>query len=178
MLEDCEPPVVASIAAWKERLLTSGAPVCEVQPEFFSEAYSIYAPLQANEAAPLHRGFFDEFEPAIAERLRWGASLKPEEVVAWRKKHQIFVEKMNALFEHSDFLLMPAVPLAKLLAGEDQTAARPRILGYTTPGSLAGLPAVVLPGKPGVQLLAARGQDARLLHFAAQLGRLLAAEHA
>jgi Asp-tRNA(Asn)/Glu-tRNA(Gln) amidotransferase A subunit family amidase len=178
MLQDCEPAVLASIAAWKERLLTSGAPVSEVQPEFFSEAYSIYAPLQANEAARLHNGFFDEFEPAIADRLRWGASLKTEEVAEWRKNHQVFVEKMNALFEGSDFLLMPAVPLARLVAGEDQTAARPRILGFTTPGSLAGLPAVVLPGRPGLQLLAARGDDARLLHFAAQLGHLLAAEQA
>jgi Asp-tRNA(Asn)/Glu-tRNA(Gln) amidotransferase A subunit family amidase len=44
-------------------------------------------------------------------------------------------------------------------------------LRYTTPASLAGTPAVVL-AKPGggVQLIAARGSDARLLAFAASLG--------
>lgn len=178
MLGDCEPAVLASIAAWKERLLSSGALVNEVQPEFFSEAYSIYAPLQAYEAARLHTGFFGEFEPAIADRLRWGAALKPEEVADWRAKHQAFVHNTNALLLRTDFLLMPAVPLAQLVAGEDQTAARPRILGYTTPGSLAGLPAVVLPGRPGLQLLAARGHDTRLLEFAAKLGNVLAAEQA
>jgi len=178
MLEDCEPAVLASIAAWKERLLSSSALVNEVQPEFFSESYSIYAPLQASEAARLHTGFFDEFEPAIADRLRWGASLNAEEVADWRAKHQAFLRNMNALLERTDFLLMPAVPLARLVGGEDQTAARPRILSYTTPGSLAGLPAVVLPGKPGLQLLAARGHDARLLEFAAKLGNVLAAEQA
>jgi Asp-tRNA(Asn)/Glu-tRNA(Gln) amidotransferase A subunit family amidase len=178
MLESCEPPVLASIAAWKERLVSSGALVNEVHPEFFSAAYSIYAPLQAYEAARLHAGFFDEFEPVVADRLRWGASLKAEEVAEWRAEHQAFVRDMNTLLERTDFLLIPAVPLQRLIAGEDQAAARPRILGYTTPGSLAGLPAVVLPGRPGLQLLAARGDDARLLHFAAQLGRLLAAEQA
>jgi hypothetical protein len=40
------------------------------------------------------------------------------------------------------------------------------------------LPAVVLPGKPGVQLLAARGNDSRLLEFAARLGKRLAMEEA
>ena len=178
MLADCEPSVLASIAAWKERLLSTGALLNEVQAEFFSEAYSIYAPLQAHEAARLHAGFFDEFETAIADRLRWGAALKPEEVADWTAKHKAFVYNMNSLFARADFLLMPAVPLHRLVAGEDQTAARPLILGYTTPGSLAGLPAVVLPGRPGLQLLAPRGHDARLLEFAAHLGRLLAAEQA
>jgi Asp-tRNA(Asn)/Glu-tRNA(Gln) amidotransferase A subunit family amidase len=178
MLENCEPSVLASITGWKERLLRSGVLLREMQADFFRDAYSIYAPLQAVEAARLHAGFFDEFEPAIAARLHWGASLKPEEVVEWRTKHRAFVHDLNALFSDADFLLMAAVPVSRLVAGEDQTAARPRILGLTTPASLGGLPTVILPGKPGLQLLAARGNDTRLLQFASQLGHLLAAEQA
>jgi Asp-tRNA(Asn)/Glu-tRNA(Gln) amidotransferase A subunit family amidase len=178
MLEDCDASVLAAIASWTERLLRSGAHLNNMQPDFFGDAYSIYAPLQAVEAARLHAGFFDEFEPAIAARLHWGASLRPEEVAEWRTRHKAFVHDLNSLFSDADFLLMPTVPVPRLVAGEDQTAARPRILGLTTPGSLGGLPAVILPGKPGVQLLAARGNDARLLQFASQLGHLLAAEQA
>ena len=166
------------MSAWTERIERTGVRTRLAQPEFFAEAFSIYAPLQAAEAARLHAGYFDEFEPPIAERLRWGASLQPAELAEWQAKHQSFVHQTDALFTHADFLLMPAVPLPRLAAGNDQTAARPRILRYTTPGSLAGLPAVVLPGKPGLQLLAARGNDKRLLGFAAQLGQILAAEEA
>jgi aspartyl-tRNA(Asn)/glutamyl-tRNA(Gln) amidotransferase subunit A len=178
MLEDCDASVLASMDTWKERLLNSGANLNEIQADFFHDAYSIYAPLQAVEAAQLHAGFFDEFEPAIAARLRWGASLKPQEVAESREKHKAFIHDLNTLFSNTDFLLMPAVPVPRLVLGEDQTPARPRILSLTTPGSLGGLPAVVLPGKPGLQLLAARGNDTRLLQFASQLGHLLAAEQA
>lgn len=178
MLDDCETPVLSSLTIWMERIIKAGAHVGEFQPDFFTEAFSIYAPLQASEAARWHTGFFDEFEPEIADRLRWGASLTAEELANWRAKHQSFIANTSALFTQADFLLMPAVPLPRLAAGEDQTVARPRILRYTTPASLAGLPAVVLPGSPGLQLLAARGDDARLLQFAAQLGLLLAAEQA
>ncbi len=178
LLEDCDASVLASLAAWKQRIIGSGAQVDDVRPDFMADAFSIYAPLQAVEAARLHAGFFDEFEPAIADRLRWGASLQSEEVAEFQAQHQAFVRQMDALFSQADFLLMPAVPLPRLAAGSDLSEARPRILRYTTPGSLAGLPGVVLPGKPGVQLLAARGDDGRLLEFAARLGKRLAMEEA
>jgi len=178
MLDDCDPAVLESIASWKERLLRAGAAVESMQPQFWEDAYSIYAPLQAAEAARLHAGAFDKFEPAIADRLRWGASLQPEEIAGWKARHTLFVRHTDELFTRADFLLLPAVPMRRLVAGQDQSAQRPRILRYTTPASLAGLPAVILPGHPGLQLLAARGDDLLLLAFAARLGAMLAAENA
>jgi Asp-tRNA(Asn)/Glu-tRNA(Gln) amidotransferase A subunit family amidase len=176
LLEDCDPSVLASMALWTERIVAAGAQAEYAQPDFWADAFAIYAPLQAAEAARLHAGFFDEFEPVVADRLRWGASLQTHELAEWRVRHHNFVQKTDALFARADFLLMPAVPIPRLIAGEEQTAVRPRILRYTTPGSLVGLPAVVLPGRPGLQLLAARGSDSRLLEFAARLGRLPAME--
>jgi Asp-tRNA(Asn)/Glu-tRNA(Gln) amidotransferase A subunit family amidase len=73
---------------------------------------------------------------------------------------------------------MPAAPVAKLPAGADHSQTRTRLLRYTTPVSLAGMPAVTIPfldhGRPcgGMQLAAAREDDARLLAIAAQLGQL------
>ncbi len=60
--------------------------------------------------------------------------------------------------------------MSALPAGADHSATRLKILRYTSPISLAGMPAVTLaaPGG-GVQLVAARGSDARLLAFAAGL---------
>jgi aspartyl-tRNA(Asn)/glutamyl-tRNA(Gln) amidotransferase subunit A len=178
IVEDCDASALSSIAAWQDHILSAGAQVVDIRPDFMADAFSIYAPLQAAEAARWHAGFFDEFEPVIADRLRWGASLQSGEVAEFQARHRAFVLQTDALFSQVDFLLMPAVPLPRLAAGTDLSAARPRILRYTTPGSLAGLPAVVLPGKPGVQLLAARGNDSRLLEFAARLGNLRAVKEA
>ena len=178
MLDECDPSVLPSMLHWKERLLRAGASLNDMQPDFWADAFSIYAPLQAAEAARLHAGFYDEFEPAIADRLRWGASLRPREIAEWKTRHHSFVQQTEILFSRSDFFLLPAVPMQRLIAGEDQSAQRPRILRYTTPASLAGLPAIILPGRPGLQLLAARGNDSRLLAFAARLGSMLAAENA
>jgi Asp-tRNA(Asn)/Glu-tRNA(Gln) amidotransferase A subunit family amidase len=83
---------------------------------------------------------------------------------------------MSSLFETFDFLIAPCAPVSKLLAGHDHTESRKAILRYTTPASLAGLPAITLPGEhlaapmgTGVQLLAAPLQDAPLLAFASNL---------
>jgi len=83
---------------------------------------------------------------------------------------------MSTLFERFDFLIAPCAPVSKLRAGQDHTESRKAILRYTTPASLAGLPAITLPGEhisapmgTGVQLLAAPMQDASLLAFASEL---------
>jgi Asp-tRNA(Asn)/Glu-tRNA(Gln) amidotransferase A subunit family amidase len=83
---------------------------------------------------------------------------------------------MSALFETFDFLIAPCAPVSKLRAAQDHTESRKAILRYTTPASLAGLPAITLPGEhinapigTGVQLLAAPMQDAALLTFASAL---------
>jgi Asp-tRNA(Asn)/Glu-tRNA(Gln) amidotransferase A subunit family amidase len=177
LIEDCDAAVISARDLWEERIRRSGAVVEDVYPEFWREAYEIYAPIQAHEASKLHTGFYDEFEPAIAERLRWGASMAAGEVQGFRSRHKAFIRQTSELFMGFDFLLMPVVPVPRLVAGADQTNARPRILRYTTPASLAGLPAVVLPARPaGMQLLAARGRDADLLAFAQRLGEMLAVE--
>lgn len=179
VIGDCDQAVLECMERWKERLRRAGARLEPVRPDFWKAAYEIYAPLQAFEAAKLHTGFYDEFEPAIADRLRWGAWLSPVEVAELKARHTTLVDQTVKIFAQADFLLMPALPLPRLAAGADHSGARPRILAYTTPGSLCGLPAVVLPERPtGMQLLAAHGDDGRLLQFAASLGDTLAREEA
>lgn len=85
---------------------------------------------------------------------------------------------MDSLLAQHSLLLLPVAPLRKLEAGADHSANRPRILRYTTPISLSGMPAITIPytrnNQPqgGMQLIAAREDDARLLSLAAALGRL------
>ena len=173
-LYDCEADVLAAYAAWKHRLSQHGAELEHFDTAFWSESKEIFMPIQASEAATVHAGHFEHFEDAIGERLAWGASISKEELAVLRLRHVAFCAKMNALFERFDFLVAPCAPVSRLVAGEDQSGARARILRYTAPISLAGLPSVTLPGEvlggyfgTGMQLVAKKGKDAELLAFAA-----------
>ena len=174
-LEDCDADVLAALRSWEVRLQELGARVENFTAPFWSEAMEIYAPIQASEAASLHQGYFDHFEPAIAERLAWGASISPAELAQLHRRLAEFRTSTYALFESFDYLLFPCAPMSSIAAGVDHSATRPRILRYTTPISLAGLPVVVLPtlrdGAPagGIQLFGPMGSDASLLALSASL---------
>ncbi len=175
LIEDCDADVLATLRAWRSRFEELDARVGSFDAPFWSEAMAIYAPIQASEAAALHKGYFDHFEPAIAERLAWGASIAPADL---SQLHQLLGEfrgSTYALFESFDYLLFPCAPMASIGAGVDHAATRPRILRYTTPISLAGLPVVVLPmlrdgaAAGGIQLIGPVGSDAALLALSASL---------
>ena len=175
-LQDCEPIVLAAFEAWKQHLTRHGAELAPADTTFWTDAPAIYSPIVASEAAAIHRGHFQHFDPVITERLVYGAAIPASEIQTLRGRLQKFRLQMSALFETFDFLIAPSAPVSKLRAGQDHTESRKAILRYTTPASLAGLPAVTLPGEylgaplgTGVQLLAAPMQDAPLLAFASKL---------
>jgi len=184
-LHDCDAQVLSAFSASKQYLLDSGAEVHSFQAAYWDDALSIYAPIQASEAAALHApasplasiearpggGDFSQFPSPIGERLAWGASLTADEVIQQRSRHAEFRESVDRLFRSYDFLILPCSPISRLEAGRDHTQTRGKILRYTTPLSLAGTPVVTVPfpGGAGIQLAAPRGEDARLLAYAAAL---------
>jgi aspartyl-tRNA(Asn)/glutamyl-tRNA(Gln) amidotransferase subunit A len=173
---DCDPRVVASLRQCQAELETLGLTAARVNVDWWSESRDIFAPIQASEAARIHRGHYAEFETSIQQRLEWGASLSDEIVDALRQRHSQFRGRMDALLAEHELLLLPAAPVARLQAGADHSQTRARLLRYTAPVSLAGMPAVTIPfleaGRPvgGMQLVAAREDDARLLAVAAAVG--------
>ena len=131
----------------------------------------IFAPIQASEAAKIHRGYYAEFEPSIRQRLEWGASLGAVAIAALRARHEAFRARMDTLLAQHELLLLPAAPVVRLAAGADHSQTRQRLLRYTTPASLSGMPAITIPfAAGGMQLVAAREDDARLLVLGAALG--------
>lgn len=174
-LYDCEPAVLAGFTHWRERLQSSGAQITPIDTAFWEDALSLFAPIQAHEAAALHAantgGDFSHFEKSIAERLAWGASISAQEIQRLRQSAAAFRDRVDALLREHQFLIVPCAPVAQLVAGADQSETRRTILRYTSPLSLPGVPIVTLPagGGAGVQLIAARGDDAGLLACAAQL---------
>jgi len=179
--QDSEAVVLDGFSRWQEHLRDwGGAQIVPFDSSFWEEAMTIYAPIQASEAASIHApatsGDFSHFEKSIAERLAWGASLSAAELLEFRRRHAAFRDRMDALLQDHDFLIVPCAPVVRLAAGGDHSNTRRAILRYTTPASLAGVPVVTLPagGGAGVQLMAARGADAKLVAYAAYLGACLA----
>lgn len=174
-LHDCEAQVRSAFDSFKHLLAESGAALQSFDAGYWEEALSIYAPIQASEAAAIHAsatgGDYSVFPAPINDRLAWGASLSTDEIAKQRARHADFRAHVDRLFDSFDFVILPCSPMSKLEAGKDHSQTRMKILRYTTPLSLAGTPVVTIPfpGGAGMQLTAPRGQDMRLLAYAARL---------
>ncbi len=179
-LHDCDPDVLAAYIAWQHRLTEYGATIDTFDTTSWHDCKEIFTTIQASEAAAIHRGHFDQFEASIAERLAWGESVTPSQLVDLHQRLEAFRAAMYELFTRFDFLMLPCAPVSRLVAGEDQSGARARILRYTCPISMGGLPTVTLPGEwlsttkgehfgTGVQLCAPRLKDGELLALAAAI---------
>ena len=170
-LHDCEPDVVAGFRSVVRTLQAIGLEGRTLDTEWWSEAVEIFAPLQASEAARLHAGNFDRFEPAIRDRLKWGAGLAPGEISALLNRHAAFRTRMDDLFAAHNLILLPSIPVARLAVGADHSQTRARLLRFTAPFSLAGVPTIAIPcAHGGMQLAASRGNDESLLQLAAEVG--------
>lgn len=170
-LDDCEPEIAAAMHAAVRELESLGLNAKTLDAPWWGEAFEIYAPIQAHEAAHIHAGHLNNFAPGIRERLEWGARFTNSEIEALRGRHADFQARIDNLLATHELLLMPATPVARLEAGADHTETRRHILRYTTPFSLAGIPVVTIPARPGgMQLAAARGSDEALAELAARLG--------
>ena len=170
-LHDCEPDVMEGFRRVIGELRALGLEGELIEPDWWKNSVEILAPLQASEAALLHAGNFDRCEPAIRDRLKWGAIFTSAEVEAMRQRHAEFRMRMDELFATYQLILLPCTPVARLAAGADHSQTRSRLLRYTAPFSLAGVPAVAIPcAHGGMQLAAARDCDESLLALAARIG--------
>jgi len=169
-LDDCEPEINAAMERAIHGLESLGLASTKINCDWWVDSFEIFAAIQAWEAARIHAGHFEQFDAGIRERLEWGARIGEEEIAALRLRHGAFRGRLDELLSEHEILLMPASPVAKLPVGADHSQTRARLLRYTTPFSLGGVPVVTVPcSAGGVQLAAARGEDKALLEFVAQL---------
>ncbi len=180
-INDCETDVLIAFEAWKKKLTAMGAHIEIFDTTFCNGQMEIFTSIQAHEAAAIHRGYFNHFEPSIRDRLLWGECIAREELEMLHLRLNHFQTAMLQLFARFDLLMLPAAPASRLFANANHSDTRARILRYTTPFSMAGLPAVSLPGEligapfgTGIQIAAAPGHDPMLLGFAASIGAILA----
>jgi Asp-tRNA(Asn)/Glu-tRNA(Gln) amidotransferase A subunit family amidase len=178
-LHDCDAQVLAGFGEWKKKLSDCGATITPVDTGYWEEALEIYTAITAQEAAAIHgantSGDFSHFPAVIAQRLAWGASISADEIALFRARHLRFRKRAESQLRQFDFFVAPCAALHELAVGADHTASRGAILRYTTPMSLVGAPVVTLPTTTGagVQLIAPRNSDARLLAYAKAVGTRL-----
>jgi aspartyl-tRNA(Asn)/glutamyl-tRNA(Gln) amidotransferase subunit A len=169
-LDDCEPAIIASEEKAIDELESMGLAGRRINCDWWADSFEIFAPIQAWEAARIHAGHFEQFDAGFRERLEWGAKIGVDEIAALRARHEGFRARLDELLDEHEMLLMAASPVARLAAGGDHSQTRARLLRYTVPFSLGGVPVVTVPCPVGgVQLAAARGLDEALLEFAARL---------
>jgi len=174
-LHDCEPGIRTGFERTARALEALGLRGSRIDASWWADSFEIFAPIQAWEAARIHAGHFDRFEASIRERLEWGARIADSEIADLRQRHEVFRDRMDALLAEHELLLLPAAPVARLTAGADHSKARARLLRYTTPFSLAGIPVVTIPcAVGGMQLAGARGSDESLLQLAVRLSAVTA----
>ncbi len=170
-LHDCEPEILAAYKAVIAEMESLGLRATTIDVKWWFDSTEIYAPIQAWEAAGVHKGNFERIQPAIRERLELGSRITAREIASLRGRHVEFRARMDELFAAHELILLPAAPMARMAAGADHTETRKRLLRYTTPFSLAGVPTVTVPARPGgMQLAAAREADEALLQVAALIG--------
>jgi aspartyl-tRNA(Asn)/glutamyl-tRNA(Gln) amidotransferase subunit A len=170
-LHDTEPAIIDGLRSVERDLRALGLKGTTIDVCWWCDSFEIYAAIQASEAARLHAGHFDSMPPVIRERLERGARFTDAEIVVLRRRHAEFRARIDELLHKHELLLLPASPVARISIGADNGKARSRILRYTTPFSLAGVPVVTIPCTiGGMQLAAARESDESLLNLAARIG--------
>lgn len=109
----------------------------------------------------------------VRKRLEGARGVTDADIAEAEDIRAHFTADVDALFERFDVLLTPALPLPPPLLSEAGDPAKVLTLThYLRPFNLSGHPALVLPaatsdGLPsGIQLVAAKGADARLIAIA------------
>ncbi|KPG93256.1 amidase [Pseudomonas sp. RIT-PI-q] len=141
--------------------------------------------LQRAEAFNVHAERMQEaphtFEQEVRERLELSREVRGWQYIRAQASQVRLKAAMARLFEHYDFLVSPSVPITatavdarEVRVGEQNLDVRAALLSHTSAWNLTGLPAISLPVglvrkmPVGLQVIAAAGEDDRLLRVMAQ----------
>lgn len=157
----------------------SGGRVDEVELPLLPEAFQAGMTIIARETLEANHGLLDRADLLgvdVRKRLEAARSVTDAEMERAEQVRREFAADVDALLERHDVLLTPALPIAPPLLSEvDDPAKVLSLTHYLRPFNLSGHPAIVIPatnsqGLPsGIQLVARKGDDARLCAVARRL---------
>lgn len=178
---ECEPEILSAQSDLATCLKQAGFTVRPVALDGWRMGVDLFVPMQAYEASRIHAKLLithaDQYEPAIRQRLEFGASVTAGEHAELSHGCEAFCTRLNEIWQAVEVLVVPAAPVRELRDGADHAATRPRFLRLTTPASLAGWPVLTCPWRAaagtgiGFQFTAPRGAEGRLLAIADRLVR-------
>jgi aspartyl-tRNA(Asn)/glutamyl-tRNA(Gln) amidotransferase subunit A len=189
-----EPHVAAGVERAAETLRADGAQVVDVHPRDLHLAPAVFRTIQLVEASRAHAAWFvrqrERYAPRVRDLLEVGRLLPADAYVAAQQARRVLVaEVARAARDHRlDALLAPATPCtaprrdaANVTIAGTSVPVRAALLSMTSPVSLLGGPAAVVPageheGMPfGVQVTARPGADALVVRVAGALDAATAA---
>jgi amidase/aspartyl-tRNA(Asn)/glutamyl-tRNA(Gln) amidotransferase subunit A len=134
--------------------------------DVFEDSPDAFSTLRGPEVWTVHEAWAESmasrYSPAIYERLTVGRKSTPATEIVAKAVNARLQALLSSLWAEYDFLVLPATPCVAPSAAGCTQAVRDRILRFTTPMSLAGLPVlsipVALPGglSTGLQIVAPR----------------------
>jgi len=156
-----------------------GEPVVEVALPT-GRLLEAFQSIQLAEALGVHRsrGLFpdhrEDYSPALAERLEQAGQLTRADADSAARQREELRAAFKCVFERVDVVVAPAAPTtAPLVEDARHQELRDRVLSYTVPASLAGIPACAVRagfdrgGLPvGLQILGSWGCDDLVLEIA------------
>jgi len=142
--------------------------------EIFAEAPAAFATLRSPEAWAVHQAWAEpmraRYTPAVYERIVAGRGVTEAAQEAAKDVCARLHAAFAALWDRHDFLVLPATPCVAPTGKGLTQAMRDLILSFTTPVSLAALPALSLPVlltsgfSTGLQIVAPRLNSPAFLH--------------
>ncbi len=115
----------------------------------FAPAAEIYGVLAGLESWRIHRKWAEKhrarYGPLVQDRLDRARAVSQAQLAAVQPSREALLIAWTKFFLANDFLVMPATPFPALAKADCVPANRLRMLGLTTPASLAGLPVLTIP---------------------------------
>ena len=170
-LDDCEPEILAGFHATIRELESLGLEGSTIDPSWWAESLRFLRRSRHGRRRACTQATLTASSLLFASGWSVVRASRQMKLPSCANVALAFNARMEELFAEHQLILLPCAPVARLAAGADHSQTRGRLLRYTTPFSLAGVPAVAIPcAAGGMQLAAAAGLDEPLLELAGRVG--------